>query len=572
VKRFDVRKRSWPAIGGGIALFAAALSLLAAPAANAAIGFHGLSAKPTNLAAGANSNVNIHIGFSDPSDQVKDLTVHLPPGLVGNPTATPLCTVSQLNSDNCPANTQVGTTTANVNVIVGGVPVAQTVNGSLYNLVPQPGEPARFGIVLRPPVGQKIVQQSAVRLRPDFGLDTVINNFPREASGLEADIKSIDISLFGKANGKGFMRNPTSCVAKAVRFNATSYSGHAATGTAPSFTPTACGALPFSPKLSVELGANGATSAGSVIPVTTVIDQADGEAGLENATVLLPSAIGPTSAFGIQCPVGQFHSNASACPSGSIVGKATATSSYLSGVESGPVAVVEPAPGQTLPRLGVDLHGPLSLQLLGNFVTEAQGTGNAFIGLPDIPIAHFELRFHGGSGGLLSTSVDLCKSSPPVFHAAFAGYNGAKRTQNPAAKIEGCGGGGGAKPHASVKLRRARSRHPRVRFAIDAAAAPLKVAKLRLPKSLRLAKGKAWKRGVIANDENLTLAKSMLHHTRHSLRVTAPVGGADLLRVKMGRHAVKRTKRLVHRRLKFRVTARDVDGRHTSQRIRVRVR
>src|SRR5215208_2413616 len=136
VRRLGVRKRSRRALGvAGIAASTVALGLLAAPAAQAALGFQGLSAKPANLAAGANSDVNIHIGFSDPSDQVKDLTVHLPPGLTGNPTATPQCTVAQLNSDACPAKSQVGNVSAKVLVHAAVLPVEQTVNGSLYNLV-----------------------------------------------------------------------------------------------------------------------------------------------------------------------------------------------------------------------------------------------------------------------------------------------------------------------------------------------------------------------------------------------------------------------------------------------------
>ena len=85
--------------------------LALAPTAHAALGFQGLSAAPTNANAGAHSDVNIHIGFTSPADDVKDLTVSLPPGLVGDPTATPLCTVTQLQSDACPSGSQVGTVT-----------------------------------------------------------------------------------------------------------------------------------------------------------------------------------------------------------------------------------------------------------------------------------------------------------------------------------------------------------------------------------------------------------------------------------------------------------------------------
>jgi hypothetical protein len=559
-------------MSGGVGLLTAALMLLAAPAAHAAFGFQGLEARPANLAAGANSNVSLHIGFSDPADQVKDLTVHLPPGLVGNPTATPLCTVRQLNSDDCPGKSQVGSTTAKVDVIVAGLPVPQTVNGSLYNLVPRSGEPARFGIVLRPGGNllPKIIQQSAVVLRPDFGLDTVINDFPRTASGLETDIRSLDIRLLGKANGNGFMRNPTSCVPKAVSFDATSYSGHTAHASAPPFTATKCDALPFSPKLSVELGAPGATAAGSITPMTTIVDQGDGEAGLEDAQVLLPSEISSTSAIVNQCSLAQFQADASACPSASVVGQAVATSTFLDGVESGPVVIVEPAEGAALPRLGVDLHGPLSLQLVGLFVAEAQGLGNAFVGLPDIPISHFELQFAGGAGGLIGTSVDLCNSTAPVFHAEFVGYNGAQTSANPKATVKGCGEGG--KAHASVKLKKPRSKHPRMRFKAQGGSTELSRARLRLPKGLKFAKGKAWRKGVRASDESGKLPKSRLHHTRRKLAVKAPSGGADRLVVRVRRGALKRTKRLGHRKLEFPVTIRDVDGRKTSVDVHLRLR
>jgi hypothetical protein len=139
---------------------------------HAAFGFQGLSASPTNTSAGAHSNFNIHIGFTSPSADVKDLTVGLPPGLVGNPTATPLCTSAQLQSDSCPSASQAGTVSTNVTVhLLGLLPLPMTVNGSLYNLEPQAGQPARFGIVLRPiaadpiPLLQKIKQASDVRLR-----------------------------------------------------------------------------------------------------------------------------------------------------------------------------------------------------------------------------------------------------------------------------------------------------------------------------------------------------------------------------------------------------------------------
>jgi hypothetical protein len=447
VRRVGVRRRRRRRIAAAAAVGPIATVCLAlAPAAQAALGLQGLSAKPSNPAAGAHSNFNVHIGFSDPADQVKDLTVHLPPGLVGNPTAAPLCTVSQLNADSCPANSQVGSVTAKVKVIVAGpLSVPLTVNGSLYNLVPHQGEPARFGIVLRPLGrligGTKIIQQSAVQLRRgDFGLDTIVNDFPRKASGLETDITSLDLSLVGTANGHGFMRNPTSCTPKTVTFDAVSYGGHAAHASAPSFTPTNCSALPFSPTLAVNVGARGATKPGSPTPLKTVIRQHATEAGPAQAKVLLPNSLGPNSALLTNsCKLIQFEVNASKCPRKTIVGSATASSPYVPSALTGSVVLVAPEPNGFLPRLGVELNGPLSLHILGSFVLESAGAGNAFAKLPDIPIARFALRFHGGANALVSTSKNLCTSPAPRFRSSFDGFNGAHRQGTVKGQITACG-------------------------------------------------------------------------------------------------------------------------------------
>jgi hypothetical protein len=76
-----------------------------------------------------------------------------------------------------------------------------------------------------------------------------------------------------------------------------------------------------------------------------------------------------------------------------------------------PVVIVEPGPTDLFPRLGVDLEGPLSLQVLGSFVAESAGLGNGFTKLPDIPISSFALHFDGGKGSLLLTA-STCAGRP----------------------------------------------------------------------------------------------------------------------------------------------------------------
>jgi len=444
-------RRVWLSFG---AVVVGCLAL--APAAHAAFGLTGLAAAPANANAGANSDVNIHIGFTSPGDDVKDLTVGLPPGLVGNPTATPLCTLAQLQSDSCPSGSQVGTVTTNVTAhLLGLLPLPMTVNGSLYNLEPAAGEPARFGIVLRPvgsdplPLLEKIKQVSDVQLRKsDLGLNTVLTGIPNtahaagQALSVPIDITSIDIHLDGSVGGHGFMRNPTSCGTKTTKFTADSYANpnQKVTGQA-TFVSTNCASLPFSPTLSVGIGAPGLTRAGANTPLTTTIAQVDGEAGLRNAQVLLPTTVGANPSVLVhQCSAAQFRADASKCPAGSLVGSATATSPLLASPLGGRVAIVKPAQGDFLPRLGVELRGPLTLQLFGSFVLDP-ALGNRFDNLPDIPISRFKLHFKGGAGGLISGSTDLCKSAAPVFHADFDGWNGVTQSGDVGATVNGCSTG-----------------------------------------------------------------------------------------------------------------------------------
>jgi hypothetical protein len=429
--------------------------LVAAPAAAQAITVSG-TATPTNTTAGAHSDVNIHMDFG--GGQVKDLTVALPPGLVGDPNATPLCTVAELNAQACPANTQVGTVTAVANLL--SLPLPLTVPGTLYNLVPQPGEPARFGIVLTPPLLAPIILQSAVQLRQtDFGLNTVINDIPN-TSILPGDttIVSQDITLFGTAPGTGrpFMRNPTSCGPATTNFTAEPYSG--ATGTAQaSFTPTTCGALDFSPTFSAALDVPERLTSGERPTLTTAIDQEASEAGLQNAKVLIPPDMGADLSRlqpDLSCTQGNFA--AGSCPPVSVLGAAVATSPLLSSPLSGPVYLLD-NPGGTA-RVGLDLQGQLHLLLQGQLGID---NSTEFSGLPDIPIAHFELRFNGGPGSILQTSRDICDPPAPVFSANFVGHNGAATTVSSAASVT-CHG---PKPATAKKCKKAKKHKKKKRAA-----------------------------------------------------------------------------------------------------------
>lgn len=460
--RRGMRRTTRRLIGTWIAAIAL---LVAVPASAQAITLSGLVAQPASSQAGAHSDFHLHMDFGN--GQVKDLTVGLPPGQIGDPNATPQCTEAQLNSatagnDGCSANTQVGTVVANATITVAVLPVTLNVSGKLYNVTPHPGEPARFGIVLQPgnlggavtlPL-PPIILQSAVQLRPDFGLNTIINDIPNSTQGLPTTINSQDITLFGIApvTGKPFMRNPTSCDQHTTTFTAIPYSGPTDSGSA-SFTPTNCGALDFSPAFTAIVGGPGGTAQGGQTTAITSIDQDNDEAGLINAHVFVPPDLAPntlTDLLSHRCPPADFQ--AGTCLGNTVVGNAIATSPLLSQGLAGQVLLVDN--GGLLPNIGLDLRGQLHLLLQGSLNVDKSVTfGDLPPGLPDIPISHFQLAFTNPPG-LLIANRDLCVGPPPVFHADFTGYNGATTSVDSPASVQGCGGGSNA-----AKCKKAKKKH-----------------------------------------------------------------------------------------------------------------
>jgi hypothetical protein len=540
-------------MSNGRRILLAGLAAIAAPLALApsalGLGFEeDLSAAPASANAGVHSNVNIHIGFTDADDQVKDLTIGLPPGLIGDPTG-PVdengdpCTVPDLNADACPTETEVGSVTAHVNVHVLDplLTLPLTVNGSIYNLEPQQGEPARFGIVLRPlsvpplpPVLPNIVQQAAVKLRPDFGLSTVLTDTPHQSSGLETDITSLDMSLQGTANGESFMRNPTSCGTKTTTFEATSYADPETpvTGQA-TYGSVNCAALPFTPALAAAIGSPGHVEGPTHPPLTTTVTQPEEQAGVRDVTVLLPPDVGADNLWLVPgphwCPEEDFEQGT--CPAGTVAGSARAESPLLTEPLQGPVVIVDPAPGgAALPRLGLDLQGPLHIQLFGSFALGGPTPGNQFKDIPDIPLSDFRLEFDADK--LVLSARDLCTGGAPTFDVTFTGWNGAETGGVVPADVDGCGGN----PKASIKLRTPNSKKPKLKVGVKAGSEAVTKLNLRAPKRYRFGDGGVRKLlvdGAVSDEGGIFTSK-------RRLRASGFEPASDSVGLRLGNGALRR--------------------------------
>ena len=426
-------------------LLTLAVVLAAAAPARAAFDVTSFTVAPASTAAGAHADVTIAATFpayaaADPPQRPRNLTFHLPPGLAGDPFATPRCTEAAYRADACPAGTRVGSVAATATALITLLPVRQEVTGDLYNLVPAGREPARLGAVLRPTGGLlgKLFVPTAIRARAaDGGLDSVVTDLPTALGGIQLYTERMAFTLQGRPGGKPFMRNPTSCRPATSRVVATPYGSPATAVTRTStFTPAACERLPFSPHISGAVGANGQTARGAKPPVHTLIAQGAEQAGQSSVTVGLPPVLGvDLAALARACSVEQAA--ARACPDSARVGTVRAVTPLLAQPLGGAVYLAARA-NAPLPGLTIQLADPIPLRLEGTAELTTDGLKTTFTGLPDVPLSAFRLDLAGGDAGVFALAEDLCATPPPPVTAAFVAQSGRQAAETAALDVAGC--------------------------------------------------------------------------------------------------------------------------------------
>ncbi len=280
----------------------------------------------------------------------RDLSFELPPGLLGDPEAVPQCTDTDFssfgenNTNACPADSAIGVALVTLNlpsppleVFTEAVPV--------FNLVPAPGEPARFGLE---DTKVPIILDTSVRTGGDYGVTVTVRNTTQLAGLLDTQVvlwgepeasnhdssrgwaclhgKEVDGEKCEPSTGlwtPPFLTLPTSCSGSlASAMSAEAWNGEQAHQTytfanalgEPLETLEGCGSVPFSPAISVvpveeQEGASpgasvsaGSTPAGLNVEVSLPSEASGlGESAVRNATVTLPRGVelSPSAANGL---------------------------------------------------------------------------------------------------------------------------------------------------------------------------------------------------------------------------------------------------------------------------------
>ncbi|MGA7705390.1 MAG: hypothetical protein WB998_10900 [Solirubrobacteraceae bacterium] len=341
---------------------------------------------------------------------VRETVVELPPGFIGNPQATPQCTLAQLNQNiftsACPAASRVGTLTLN-----SQYPFSYPV----YNIVPERGYAAEFGADV---AGKDIVVYGSVRSGSDYGLTVTTPGI------IGAGITEYRFTFFGvpaAQNGSGgalvpFLTNPTNCAAAEVtRIKADTWQHpgvwYEATKASPNVT--GCEKLPFKPTIAVTTE-NATAGAPAGYDVDLHIPQNENtsglaEAALKKAVVTLPAgvSVSPSVASGLgactPAEIALYSSEAANCPDSSKIGSVEVDTPlldhsleggvYLASQGENPfnsllalyIAVSDPQTGVVIKLAGQVSANPVTGQLTATFDNN-----------PQLPFEDLKLDFNGG--------------------------------------------------------------------------------------------------------------------------------------------------------------------------------
>jgi hypothetical protein len=414
-----------------------------------------------------------------PVDLAKDLRFMLPPGLIGNPEVVPRCTEAEFTSqtpntsaNQCPDDTAIGVASATIKFFGQKL---FTLDVPLTNLVPNVGEPARFGFEI---AGVFVYLETSVRTGGDYGVTVSVNNISQVSEFMGTQVTfwgvpgdpshdrsrgpNCPMDGFGGNGGTcgeavhqqhtltPFLTLPTSCEApfktsvladswkEPGSFQLGEYTLHDEAG--PSLHLDGCNRLSFDPSISVAPdGQAGSTPTGLTVGLhvpqdATLVPSGLAESDVRNTTVTLPEGVvlNPAAADGLEsCLLGQIgleQSGAPSCPESSKVGTVEIKTPLLPEPLEGAayLAAQNANPFGSLVALYIVAEDPTAgvLIKLAGRVNPDPVTGqlvSTFENTPPLPFSDLKLHFFGTARAPLSTPA-LCGSY--TTRASIAPWSG----------------------------------------------------------------------------------------------------------------------------------------------------
>jgi hypothetical protein len=384
-----------------------------------------------------------------PEEDVKNVTIELPPGLSGDPSAVPFCPRQDLESlfeTQCPADSQVGI----FHVGEG--------KGRIFNLPPSPNEAATFGVMYNSP----LILNGTLR-SSDQGMTLTIPRVdPFKGLGEEANFHGGTIELWGvpadhQTGGEPIPRRPllttpTRCgdplsstvVLRTWQNPETDLVETGSTG----MPLTGCDQLPFDPSLHFQLDHSAAdTPTGARIAIAMPPEPTDPDARassqIKDLQLDFPPgmtiSLGAVAGIGV-CSDAQFGRNSEAepdCPAASRVGSIELSLASREEPLKGSIYLGQEAPGERFRLFVVASGAGATVKLLAGLEVDPV-SGQISADLRELPQAPFEeiaLRLDG----LLATPLGC---GPATATATLAPYSGGAAAHREA-KVDLAPTGGG---------------------------------------------------------------------------------------------------------------------------------
>jgi hypothetical protein len=409
------------------------------------------SVSPASSQAGALSPLTVSFSRGDGDQPLGQITAQLPPGLLGNVSAVPVCDAADAAAGTCPAASRVGVVSATAGP--GSNPL--TVSGTAYLAYGSNGYPFALSVVVPAVAGPynlgNVVVLVNIQVNNDGSLTAVTNELPSIIDGVPLDVRAVSLTF----DRPGFTFNPTNCSSMSLTGQASSLGGTTASISAP-FQVSGCGSLPFKPSFTVDT--QGATSRAKGASLVVRYTQQPGEAATHSLRVELPKQL-PARLTTLQqaCPESVFFANPASCDAGSVVGMAVAHTPVLDSALSGPAYFVSHG-GAKFPELIIVLQGEgVTIELAGEtFIDPKKGvTSSTFPAIPDVPISGFQLTLPEGPHSALAANGVLCKSKL-LMPTSIVGQNGVQVKQSTRVAVTGCAKAKPAKKKAKKKTKKAK--------------------------------------------------------------------------------------------------------------------
>jgi hypothetical protein len=476
-----------------VLLILAALGVFASSAAAAEefekYALESVSASLPDTQAGAHADLvtsfgltHTESGIPQPYAFTRDVEVHLPPGVIGNPQGFPRCTVDQLGGEpeesKCPIDAQVGVT----EVTLGGAHPGTFIE-PIYNM-PSPGGDvvARLGFYAGPfptfanvrvdPIDYSLVAsiEGASAAAGLIKATTTLWGVPAAPSHDELRLTPLE-GFNGQVPVGGrkatlpeipFISNPTDCsLTREISVTARSYQlpNQPTTMSGPFPQITGCGKLSFEPTFTAT-PTNPEASAPTGLNVKLDIPQDEtpqslATSTLKGAVVSLPEGmtINPAAGDGLaacsSAEVGFETTEPSHCPDAAKIGSAEVEVPALEHTLKGSVYQRAPEPGHLFrfwlvtDEQGVHLKLPAEIQanpLTGQVTTVFNGIATLG-GNPQVPFSELRLHVSGGPRAPLATPAQC---GTYQTHYAFSPWSGKAPTEGDTAMqiTSGCGKGG----------------------------------------------------------------------------------------------------------------------------------